>query len=188
MISKEDIRSKFKEQRAQVSPELQNAQSAALVRHFLRLRYGVSWLLYAPIQNEISTQPLFDLAIRERGDRVYFPRVSGDHLSFHQVKSWSDLKPGKFCLEPASYAEAWDPSQASVVVVPGLAFSARGDRIGYGKGFYDRFLREHRHLPRLAIGYDFQITSALWTNEPMDERMDYIITPSAVWGSPRVMN
>lgn len=158
-----------------------------ILKHFERIRYGVNWLLYAPIQNEISTRALFDYVRRVRQDRVYFPRIQSENLQFHRVDNWEDLKDGKLCPEPPSYSEAWDATKASIIIVPGVAFSKTGDRLGFGKGFYDRFLATVPHLPRLAIAYEFQILQNQFETSPTDQKMDYVVTPSALWGSARVL-
>ena len=185
---KDDLRDKMKRQRSALDEASIRHASDAIVRHFHRLRYGISWLMYAPIHNEISTDPLFKLANDRRKDKVYFPRVVGEQLSFHRVKALSDLKASVLAPEPPSHSEVWDPSSASVIIVPGLAFSRTGDRLGYGRGFYDRFLAHFPHLPRLAVGYDFQLVERAWLTSESDQRMDFVITPAAVWGSPRVLN
>jgi 5-formyltetrahydrofolate cyclo-ligase len=185
---KSTIRQEMDQARRALPSEVSELEGKRLIKHFERLRYGVRWLLHAPLHGEISTRPLFEMAKMERGDQVYFPRVQKDQIIFKRVEQWNELTEGAYGLEPPSRAEDWSPQEPSVVIVPGLAFSQMGQRIGFGKGFYDRFLAEFRHLPRLAVAYDFQIKPQGWEPESHDERMDFVITPSSVWSSPRVVN
>lgn len=187
LMSKDQIRESFRAKRQSLSSSEQEHASQGLVRHFTRLRYGISWLLYASIENEISTRPLFEYARKTRQDRVYFPRVKGEGLSFHLVNEWDELKAGRWNPEPSGAAQEWDSRSPSIIVVPGVAFSREGHRVGFGKGFYDRFLFQYRQFPRLAVGYDFQIASEKWDVEDTDQIMDYVITPASVWGSPRIV-
>jgi len=186
-MASEEIREGMKQARSSLPEAFQKHAGDSVVRHFRRLRYGISWLIYAPIQGEIPTQGLFAYA-KKRQDRIYFPRIQNEQIHFHKVDAWKDLKQGPLCLEPSSYAEKWEFKTPSIVVVPGLAFSQLGDRLGFGKGYYDRFLANHRHLPRLGLAYDFQINLNSWAPRVGDQRMDFVLTPSAVWGSSRTLN
>lgn len=188
MMAAEDIRNKMKEVRASLPEKFQHQAGDAIVKHFKRLRYGICWLMYAPIQGEIPTQSLFQYARKTRQDKVYFPRIQGNQIQFHRIDDWSDLKKGPLCLEPSSYAEKWEIKSPSIIVVPGVAFSQHGHRLGFGKGFYDRFLFSYKHIPRLAIAYDFQIALNAWEAQPHDQTMDYVLTPGGVWGSSRTLN
>ncbi len=185
--SKMELRGFFRGQRSKVSTEERAKAAALIVRHFFRMRSGISWLLFAPLEEEISTRLIFDYA-KSRHDKVFFPRVAGSALQFRAVEEWNQLKQGSLTMEPPSYAAEWDANRPSIVVVPGVAFDRTGLRLGMGQGFYDRFLAEHRRFPRLAIAFDCQIADAgLWQAEPHDQPMDYILTPRSVWGSPRVL-
>ena len=185
--SKVELRRFFREQRSKVSADEKAKAASLIVRHFFRMRSGISWLFYAPLEEEISTRLIFDYA-KGRHDKVFFPRVTGSALQFRSVEEWSQLKQGALTMEPPSYATEWDSSRPSIIIVPGVAFDRTGLRLGMGQGFYDRFLAEHRRFPRLAIAFDCQIAdSGMWQAESHDQPMDYILTPRSVWGSPRVL-
>lgn len=187
MIDKALIREQMKSERLSLDETQRRIASERVVTHFSRVLKGVRWLLYAPVQNEISPKPLFD-RLRARGEKVFFPRVNGDDLEFFQVNEWTELVKGPYSLEPSPQAPNWeDDPGPTLVIVPGLAFTRTGERLGFGKGYYDRFLNEYPRFPRIAIAYDFQISLAPWATEPHDERMDYIFTPAGIWASPRVL-
>nr|WP_310524512.1 5-formyltetrahydrofolate cyclo-ligase [Polymorphobacter sp.] len=108
---------------------------------------------------------------------VALPRISGKHLFFH-IAARADLVPGYGNIpEPAATAPLITPD---LLLVPLLAATPDGTRLGQGGGFYDRTLRSLRaNAPTIAIGlaWDVQITDAL-PLEPWDERLDYIATPT----------
>ncbi len=95
--------------------------------------------LFAALPDEIPTRPLFE-ALRERGKTLSLPRIVDDCIEFIAVDRWEELQSGRYgVLEPcAGRREALSATQ--VVVVPGLAFDARGGRLGRGRGYYDRVL------------------------------------------------
>ena len=108
-------------------------------------RYADVVLLYAPIKSEIDVMPIFHEAIK-RGKRVAFPRCNVEErtMKFHFVESEEDLSPCAYGIrEPREDAPVYDPETfcgSAVCYVPGLAFDVRGYRLGYGKGYYDKFM------------------------------------------------
>lgn len=129
--------------------------------------------LYAAAPSELDTRGLFD-ALVAGGVRAHFPKVDGEGMAFHEVRRWRDLAPGAFgLLEPAADPAA--PAELDVVFVPGVAFDARGARLGRGKGYYDRWLARR---PRLVVGYafDFQFVPQLPFDPAIDRSMDMIVT------------
>lgn len=120
------------------------------------------FLAFASYGSEIDTWGIIEKAL-ESGKNVYLPRVEGEEMDFYRIKSLEDVQEGyrgikeprgldKFCLENAN------PSQV-FMLVPGACFNAKtGKRIGYGKGFYDKYLSSHLGLLTSCtmIGYDFQ--------------------------------
>lgn len=108
-------------------------------------RYADVILLYAPIKSEIDVMPIFHEAIRQ-GKRVAFPRCNVEErtMKFHFVNSLEELTPCAYGIrEPAEDAPVFDPREekgSAVCYVPGLAFDAYGYRLGYGKGYYDKFM------------------------------------------------
>jgi 5-formyltetrahydrofolate cyclo-ligase len=106
-----------------------------------------------------------------------FPRVSGETLFFHRA-AWADLAPGFGNIpEPAAKAPLVTPD---LVLVPLLAATIDGRRLGQGGGFYDRALQRLRgagQVIALGLAWDVQITDDL-PADPWDERLDYVATPT----------
>lgn len=130
--------------------------------------------LYASFGGEVDTFGLMD-ALWQQGFSVALPRVAGERMDFYLVRGREDLVPGfRDIPEPAGHCEEADCRQA-VVITPGTAFTRKGDRMGYGGGFYDRFFSEEPEHKRVAVCYPFQIFPELPTEEH-DKRMDMVIT------------
>ncbi len=159
------------------------ARQAASLEICRRLRERIppdarTFLFYAPLAGEVDLWPL----IRETlatGRRAAFPRfdAQADRYRAALVQSLArDLIPGKFGVrEPRADCPAPD-SGVDWILVPGVAFDLAGNRLGRGRGFYDRLLSE---LPgfRCGVAFDEQIVSEL-PAEPHDSRLDLVVTPT----------
>lgn len=134
-----------------------------------------SLALYSPIHNETATSELFDAA-RRQGKQVYYPRVVKEGLCMVEVDRPEQLVPGAFgVLEPA--ADLHSSQQVpDLILIPGLAFDRRGHRLGYGRGFYDRYLAccSDRAV-RVGFCYSFQLCDALPVGAH-DQSLDVLVT------------
>lgn len=112
---------------------------------------------------------------------AYYPRVTGEgEMEFARVDDEDDLVEGKFGIpEPAADAPTSDIESIGALLLPGLAFDARGARVGYGGGYYDRALSRTFKYPPTMIGvcFDFQVVDEV-PDEEHDVRVDWIITDS----------
>jgi 5-formyltetrahydrofolate cyclo-ligase len=136
-------------------------------------------LLYAPIKSEIDVMPIFELA-KEKGKKVAFPKCNTEErtMKFHFVDSLEELSPCAYGIrEPSEDAPVYDPETtqgSALCFVPGLAFDVYGYRLGYGKGYYDRFLN---NFCGLSIGITFdELKCKALPIEPTDISVDIIIT------------
>lgn len=134
---------------------------------------------YVAVRSEMSTAGII-LRAMESGKTVIIPKVFGDALRFFRIRSLTDdLERGSFgLLEPREGCEEVDVSRAGVCLIPGVAFDERGNRLGYGKGFYDRFLRTlPPSVPTLGLAYDCQVFKRL-PAESSDVPVRFVVTPS----------
>ncbi len=143
------------------------------LERFVRDEKYRSFLLYYPFKNEVTVLQVFN-AIRSVNKTACFPKVKGKELIPIVVENLKELVPGfKSIPEPA-----YDPSKIcrniDVAFVPGIAFDLNCCRIGYGGGYYDRFLG-NRKIFKVGICFDFQIIENL-PCEPFDVRMDMVIS------------
>ncbi len=133
-------------------------------------------LLYYPHKNEVNTISIISELLKQ--DKiVLLPKVQKDTILPIQIKSLNDLKKGYAGIKEPK-GETVSPEKIDIIVVPGVAFDKQGYRLGYGKGFYDRFLSNINPL-KVGLAYDFQILENL-PKEQHDVPLDIIITPSKI--------
>ena len=119
---------------------------------------------YLPYNQEVRTIPMLEQALRD-GKRVAVPKVVGDEMVFICMDDLSKVEKGYAGIpEPVADGPIADDTGA-LVLMPGLAFDPDGHRIGYGGGFYDKFLASEPNHPTLALCYDFQMLPHLETEE-----------------------
>jgi 5-formyltetrahydrofolate cyclo-ligase len=131
---------------------------------------------YLPYNQEVRTIPMLEQAIRD-GKRVAVPKVYGEEMRFIYVTDFDGMEKSDFGIpEPVSDGPVADDPTA-LVLMPGLAFDKDGHRVGYGGGFYDKFLEADPNHPTVALCYDFQVLPQI----PVD---DYDIPVDLVlWAS-----
>lgn len=132
--------------------------------------------LYAPLPHEVHLLSL----LREFSQHAfYFPRCLAEHrLSFHRVAHPKrELVPGPMNIPtPLPHLPKLSPTKADLLLVPGLAFTREGDRLGYGGGYYDRLLASlPSHVPTVALAFPEQILPSLPT-EAHDVRVQSVLT------------
>lgn len=109
---------------------------------------------YLSVNQEVRTWPIIHAAW-EDGKRVAVPKVHGKELRFYYLTAQSPLEQNGFLLEPAQELEEANEDDA-LIIVPGLAFDSAGNRIGYGGGYYDRYLHNHPNHATIGLCFDFQ--------------------------------
>jgi 5-formyltetrahydrofolate cyclo-ligase len=138
--------------------------------------------LYNPIQNEVETVAIRDHAL-VTGKNVFFPRFGPqDSLELIKIESATEFSPGRFgILEPTGEERLSGRDREELVVfVPGVAFDLHGNRVGRGKGWYDRLIKKDlREATLIALAYDFQIMDAVPAEE-WDQKVHYVITERSV--------
>lgn len=153
-------------------------RSTALRQKLSELLQGAKSLkvgIYAPLAHEVNLLPL----LKEHPQhRYYFPLcLPGHQLEFREVRSIdADLVPGAMgILAPAAHTPAISPQDIDILIVPGVAFTRKGDRMGYGGGYYDRFIPRCTRAKVLALVFAEQLCDPLPT-EAHDLRIPLIIT------------
>lgn len=166
-MDKQALRKQIREQKRAMTEEMIVSKSLALGDKFLaseayqqaKTIYG-----YLPYNQEVRTVDMLQQAIRD-GKRVAVPKCYGDEMRFIYLDDLSKVEKG-YCGIPEPVADspvANDPT--ALVLMPGLAFTKEGLRMGYGGGFYDKFLAAEPHHPTLALCYDFQMVEHIPTEE-----------------------
>jgi 5-formyltetrahydrofolate cyclo-ligase len=126
---------------------------------------------YLPYNQEVRTVPMLEQALRD-GKRVAVPKVYGDEMRFIYLDDFTAVEKGYAGIpEPVADGPVAEDKTA-LVLMPGLAFDPMGHRIGYGGGFYDKFLAAEPNHPTVALCFDFQMLPSLETEEfdiPVDQ-------------------
>ena len=174
-MDKKALRAVIREKKRAMTPAQIEEKSAALGELLFQselYRQAKTLYGYLPYNQEVRTIPMLARAIAD-GKRVAVPKVYGETMKFLYITDLSQIAPGYAGIpEPiADGPEADDPS--ALVLMPGLAFDPQGHRIGYGGGFYDRFLASEPH-PTIALCYDFQLVDSLPT-ETHDIPVDVVL-------------
>lgn len=134
---------------------------------------------YMSLSWETGTDEILE-RLWNMGVRVALPKVLGDEMEFFHVASQNDLQEGAFhILEPKESCKmvSWPDAP---ILVPGLAFSKDGKRLGKGGGFYDKFLSKEPEHKTVALAYEFQLTDEIPAEEH-DRPVDKIVTESGIY-------
>lgn len=119
---------------------------------------------YLPYNQEVRTVPILEQALKD-GKRVAVPKVYGEEMKFLYLDDLTKVEKGYAGIpEPIADGPVAD-DETALVLMPGLAFDPQGHRIGYGGGFYDKFLAAEPNHPTLALCYEFQMLPKLDTEE-----------------------
>lgn len=131
-----------------------------------------SILFYYSFRSEARTDVMIEDVLGKK--RVFLPKVEDREIKVYEIKTQDELEEG-FCRikEPLPKRPIL-PEEIKMVIVPGVCFDKRGFRIGYGGGYYDRFLSLHS-FQKIGLGFSLQIIDNV-PNMPEDIRMDKIIT------------
>lgn len=133
---------------------------------------------YIDFNNEVMTREIVEKAW-QNGKRVAAPKVEGRELVFYEITSYQQLMPGYFGVPEPEDCSAANREDA-LIIVPGVAFDPDRHRIGYGQGFYDRYLSRHTLHPTVAVAFDFQVMKEV-PSDPQDVLPDMLITQSHIY-------
>ena len=175
-MDKKELRARIRERKRAMTEAEIDGKSAILG---LKLRASALYAQaetiygYLPYNQEVRTVPMLQQALRD-GKRVAVPKVFGSEMRFIYLEDLTAVEKGYAGIpEPVADGPVAEDTTA-LVLMPGLAFDAQGHRIGYGGGFYDRFLEDEPNHPTLALCYDFQMLEHLET-EAHDIPVDQVI-------------
>ena len=119
---------------------------------------------YLPYNQEVRTVAMLEQALAD-GKRVAVPKCYGDEMRFIFMDDLSKVEKGYANIPEPIADEPVADDETALVLMPGMAFDPQGHRIGYGGGFYDKFLAKEPNHPTLALCYDFQMVEYLETEE-----------------------
>jgi 5-formyltetrahydrofolate cyclo-ligase len=136
--------------------------------------------LYAALPDELPTRALFD-SLRGEGREALLPRIAGERLEFVPVGRWEELHPGRYGVpQPPAGRAAVGLQAADLVVLPGVAFDARGNRLGRGGGHYDRTFAAAAVRPVLCgVALELQLVDEV-PHGAGDQPVDLVVTERVV--------
>jgi 5-formyltetrahydrofolate cyclo-ligase len=198
---KQELRKTHRKQLAAIVPAVyqeEGIRAAEFMAAFPAWRNAKTVLLFLDAPGEIDTAPLLNLAFKQ-GKKVFLPKCEGEIARFWHIKSaegpWQtgafDIRepliegpvlPEEF---PSEKGDSVKPGESpALMVVPGMAFDRQGNRMGHGKGYYDRFFAklDEQKVPyvRVALCLEQQVIAEVPT-EPWDKPMDAICTGSGLF-------
>lgn len=172
-FDKSRLRDAMRERLKQLSQSERHTRSVRLCEKLDPLFIGKKSLgLFAPIPTEPDVDLLWNLGLIE-SHLISYPRCEADALSFRPVSALSELVPGRFEIREPGPGPGL--KELDLILVPGLAYTTKGRRLGRGAGFYDRFLsRTAGTTFKIGICFEFQLVAEI-PYEPHDVKMDAIV-------------
>lgn len=175
-MDKTALRREIREKKKAMSQEEIEARSARLGELFAATdayRKAKTVYGYMPYNQEVRTVPILERAIRD-GKKVAVPKVYGDTMKFIYLEDLTQVAKSEMGIpEPIADGPVAE-DETALVLMPGLAFDKAGHRIGYGGGFYDKFLQAEPNHPTVALCYEFQMFAHLDT-EAFDIPVDMVL-------------
>lgn len=166
-MDKKALRAQIRQQKRAMTAAQIEEKSQMLGKLFLDCplyRQAKTIYGYLPYNQEVRTAPMLQQALDD-GKRVAVCKIFGDEMRFIYMTDLSLVEKGYAGIpEPVADTPVADDPTA-LVLMPGLAFDSAGHRLGYGGGFYDKFLAAEPHHPTVALCYDFQMLPELKTEE-----------------------
>ncbi len=186
MLDKSELRRLLKALRKSLSVNQRADYNDRIFEQVIELPsyQNATWVYcYITTQSEVDCVPIIEQALID-GKRVAVPKVDKNGMEFYEITTLNECEEGTFhILEPVTKRLVRPESnKKTFILVPGLAYDYKKNRMGYGKGYYDRYFHKYGadQFERVAIAYDLQIVKEIPT-EPTDVGVDMIITEYKVY-------
>ncbi|MGX8774662.1 MAG: 5-formyltetrahydrofolate cyclo-ligase [Bacillota bacterium] len=195
MLTKKEIRSAVLAERSAIDEETAALAAQVICRRIMDIdlyEEATDLCLYMPTRNEVDVLLLAEPA-EAAGKRVWVPKVvekTSGKGSLRQAGTMvfnrftglgeDDIIIGAYDIRESRSEEILEPCEGTLIIMPGAVFTPWKDRIGYGGGFYDRFLEEHPECKTIAVCYDLQVVDELPTEEH-DMKPDYVVCETSVF-------
>ena len=180
--SKKDIRTEVKKHRKEATPEQIRKDSNAICEQFLKLpEYQEATVVFAYMdcKNEVETKLVIEQCWKD-GKTVAVPKVFGEIMKYYVIHSYDDLEDGYFGIREPKHEQLQEIiCEDGLMILPGVAFDEQRHRVGYGGGFYDRYLEEHPEMKKIAFALEFQMFEEV-PFEVFDRQPEKIITEKRI--------
>ena len=182
---KNRIRETYRSHRRSLTPEQKEALDRRIVRQIMTLasyRFADVILAYHPLDDEIDVRPLIEAALAS-GKKVALPLCYAEgRMDFFFIHSLDELNDGSFGLkEPSPDAEKYDRAscEQALMIIPALVYDEQGYRLGYGRGYYDRYVNGFSGV-KAGLCYRAAIHPTPLPHGRFDFAVDYIVTEKGV--------
>lgn len=179
-MNKEEIRSEALKKRQTFSEEQQLEKSETIIAKLEALdvfKQAEVILVYFSHHKEVHTQDFIAKWLDSK--TILLPRLTeGNTFMVHPISSLDELEENRFGIPEPAVSEL-DAPRPDLIILPGVAFDRKGNRIGMGSGYYDRFLADKKDIPRIALAYSQQVLDSV-PRKSYDEPVDVIITEDEV--------
>ena len=181
MVKKQDIRKNVLKQRNLMNEKEWDEHSHEIYKKVVTHPFFLESkevYCYIDFRNEVGTKKIIEEAWR-LGKRVAAPRIEGTEMNFYYIDSFTELESGYFgVLEPVGEEKA--EGEQVLVIMPGAAFDKKRNRIGYGKGYYDRFLEKYPTYRTLALAFELQVVDKI-PSDSFDVKPNQIVTEENIY-------
>ena len=163
MTDKATLRRTIREQKRAMDPEdicRRSEQLGRMLRATDVYRRSRTIYGYLPFNQEVHMIPILEQAMAE-GKRIAVPKILDGSMVFVYLEDLTRIRPGRGGVPEPIADGPMARDETALVLMPGLVFDEAGNRIGYGGGYYDRFLSREPMHPTIALCYDFQIVPKL---------------------------
>lgn len=195
MLSKKEIRKAVLAERRALDEETAALASQVICRKIMGIdayEEATDVCLYMPMNNEVDVLLLAEPAEAD-GKNVWVPKViekatgngadkQAGTMVFNRFTGLGDddIITGAYDIRESRSEEILEPGEGTLIIMPGAVFTPWKDRIGYGGGFYDKFLEEHPECKTIAACYDLQVVDELPVEEH-DRKPDYVVCETSIY-------
>lgn len=179
-MNKEEIRKKVKEERNKLSEEFIDINSKKIAEKLFNMdvyKKVESIYIYMNFEKEVSTKEIIIDSLN-KGKKVAIPKIANEVMEFYYISNIEDVSIGYYGIEePIGTKLAKEEN--SLIIMPGVVFDKKKNRIGHGKGYYDKYLAKKNIENKIALAFDFQVLEEI-PFENHDLIPDIIITEKTI--------
>lgn len=180
--SKKEIRAEVKKYRREATAEQIQRHSDLICEKFLALpeyKETDTVFAYMDCKNEVQTRKVIEQCWKDQ-KTVAVPKVFGEIMKYYVISSYDDLEDGYFGIQEPKHEKLQEiVCEDGLMILPGVAFDVNRHRVGYGGGFYDRYLEAHQDMRKIAFAFEFQIFESV-PFEVFDKQPEKIITENRI--------
>lgn len=175
-MEKEEIRKKIKEELNNISIDLINKKNYKIYKKIINsseFQNAKTIFSYISLPEEVDTHPIIKKAL-DSGKKIYVPKIRDDYqMNIHEIFSLNELEKGQYNIEEPT-GDKCEQISFDIIIIPGIAFDLSRNRLGRGKGYFDRFLKKTKGI-KIGLCFKEQLLSCI-PHEEHDIMMDQVIT------------